>query len=185
MSLPLRPHVINRLRANILQGVRRSTTFPISAMGQRLHSQYRIEPVPRDLIPSRGQSKQQILWLGCSDSGYDETTILDLLPDEMIVIRNFGNMALSTDLAWSSAVQHAIDNLQVLFFSFFPKLKDQTTKYNRVIGEAYNCLRALWMWNCDDRANCELDFPLAKVRRLLSLHVSVSVPSETDLSKEN
>lgn len=92
-------------------------------MGQRLFSQYqqqaqtpnyKVEPIPRDLIPSLGQSKQQILWLGCSDSGYEETTTLNhLLEDEMIVVRNWGNMALSTDLAWASAVQHAVEMLGV------------------------------------------------------------------------
>jgi carbonic anhydrase len=92
-------------------------------MGQRLFSQYqqetqtpnyKVEPIPRDLIPSLGQSKQQILWLGCSDSGYEETTTLNhLLEDEMIVVRNWGNMALSTDLAWASAVQHAVEMLEV------------------------------------------------------------------------
>ena len=31
----------------------------------------------------------------------------------MIVVRNWGNMALSTDLAWASAVQHAVEMLEV------------------------------------------------------------------------
>lgn len=98
-------------------------------MGQRLFSQYqqqtqtpdyKVEPVPRDLIPSLGQSKQQILWLGCSDSGYEETTTLNhLLEDEMIVVRNWGNMALSTDLAWASAVQHAVEMLEVSYMNLY------------------------------------------------------------------
>jgi carbonic anhydrase len=83
-------------------------------MGQRAFSRYAVELVQPDFIPSLEKAKQQVLWLGCSDSGYEETTMLDLLPEEMIVVRNIGNMALSTDLAWASAVQYAIDALQVV-----------------------------------------------------------------------
>lgn len=72
-----------------------------------------VEPVRRDVIPSLGVPKQQVLWLGCSDSGYEETRTLDLLPEEIFVVRNIGNLALDSDLAWASAVQYAINALQV------------------------------------------------------------------------
>jgi carbonic anhydrase len=97
-------------------------------MGQRLFSEYSVAPVPRNLIPSLDRSKPQVLWLGCCDSGYDETTTLDLFPEEMIVVRNIGNLALGTDLTWASAVQHAVDNLQVLFL-FLPKENDTVTNF--------------------------------------------------------
>jgi carbonic anhydrase len=122
MLSPLRAS-FNTLRAGITNYSAINKTTHVAAMGQRLFSQYqqqtqtptyKVEPIPRDLIPSLGQSKQQILWLGCSDSGYEETTTLNhLLEDEMIVVRNWGNMALSTDLAWASAVQHAVEMLEV------------------------------------------------------------------------
>lgn len=124
MLSPLRASLITRRAGFIYSNITRIQSH-ISAptMGQRLFSQYqtqshtpcyKVEPIPRNLIPSLGQSKQQILWLGCSDSGYEETTTLpNLLQDEMIVVRNWGNMALSTDLAWASAVQHAVEMLEV------------------------------------------------------------------------
>lgn len=140
-------------------------------MGQRLFSQYqqetqtpnyKVEPIPRDLIPSLGQSKQQILWLGCSDSGYEETTTLNhLLEDEMIVVRNWGNMALSTDLAWASAVQHAVEMLEVsrnLIYMFVCSRLTYT-----VTGQAYHCLWTLWMWHCQDRFSHQFIIPLAEV----------------------
>lgn len=44
----------------------------------------------------------------------------------MIVVRNWGNMALSTDLAWASAVQHAVEMLgvshMILSFSLYGTL---------------------------------------------------------------
>ncbi|EED16974.1 carbonate dehydratase, putative [Talaromyces stipitatus ATCC 10500] len=135
MSSPLRASLIT-LRTGFINSTKPRIHISAATMGQRLFSQlqtqspqtqtqtqttpspvssnYKVEPLPKNLIPSLGQSKQQILWLGCSDSGYEETTTLNnLLQDEMIVVRNWGNMALSTDLAWASAVQHAVDVLEV------------------------------------------------------------------------
>jgi carbonic anhydrase len=94
-----------------------SLLSPAKIMGQRMFCHHAVEAVRPDFIPSLEKRKQQVLWLGCSDSGYEETTILDLLPEEMIVVRNIGNMALSTDLAWASAVQYALESLEAWLLS--------------------------------------------------------------------
>jgi carbonic anhydrase len=74
-----------------------------------------IEAVPlhADFIPSLQQPTQQILWIGCSDSCFQETKILDLLPEEMIVHRNIGNMIIDGDISSETAVKHAVSNLNV------------------------------------------------------------------------
>ena len=74
---------------------------------------YKTVPLRRELHPSLGEPKQQVLWIGCSDSGFQETTTLDLLPDETIVLRNIGNMFLDDGLPCLSMVQYAVDILQV------------------------------------------------------------------------
>ncbi|KAJ5202102.1 carbonic anhydrase [Penicillium cinerascens] len=70
-------------------------------------------PLPADFIPSLQHPTQQILWIGCSDSGFQETTILDLLPDEMMVHRNMGNMIIEGDLSCETTVKHAVCELNV------------------------------------------------------------------------
>lgn len=75
--------------------------------------QYKTVPLSRDFIPSLGEAKQQVLWIGCSDSSYEEITTLDLLPDETIVLRDIGNMFLDNDLTCLSELQYAVEILQV------------------------------------------------------------------------
>lgn len=70
-------------------------------------------PLPADFIPSLHHPTQQILWIGCSDSGFQETTILDLLPEEMMVHRNLGNMIIEGDLSCETTVKHAVSELNV------------------------------------------------------------------------
>jgi carbonic anhydrase len=70
-------------------------------------------PVQADFIPSLRHPTRQILWIGCSDSGFQETTILDLLPDEMLVHRNLGNMIIDGDLSCRTTVKHAVSDLNV------------------------------------------------------------------------
>ncbi|KAJ5760214.1 carbonic anhydrase [Penicillium odoratum] len=70
-------------------------------------------PLQANFIPSLQQPTQQILWIGCSDSGFQETTILDLLPDEMMVHRNIGNMIIEGDLSSETAIKYAVTVLGV------------------------------------------------------------------------
>lgn len=83
------------------------------AMGSTRFGKFEAAPLPADFIPSLHQPTQQILWIGCSDSGFQETTILDLLPDEMMVHRNIGNMIIEGDLSSETTVKYAVSVLGV------------------------------------------------------------------------
>lgn len=74
---------------------------------------YSILPVPADLIPSTGESKAQILWVGCSDSWITETAALDVLPQETFVHRNLGSVMSNGDLSSASAIAYCVDLLEV------------------------------------------------------------------------
>src|SRR5262245_29555781 len=59
------------------------------------------------------QQAPDYLWIGCSDSRVPANQIVGLLPGEMFVHRNVGNLVIHTDLNCLSAVQFAVDVLQV------------------------------------------------------------------------
>ena len=78
-----------------------------------VRKQYTVVPVPREFIKSSGKNEAQILWVGCSDSLIVETETLDVLPQEMIVHRNLGDIISNGDLSSVSAVEWAVDLLKV------------------------------------------------------------------------
>jgi carbonic anhydrase len=59
------------------------------------------------------QQAPQYLWVGCSDSRVPANQIVGLLPGEMFVHRNVGNVVVHTDLNCLSAIQFAVDVLRV------------------------------------------------------------------------
>jgi carbonic anhydrase len=59
------------------------------------------------------QQSPQYLWIGCSDSRVPANQIVGLLPGEMFVHRNVANLVLHTDLNCLSAMQFAIDILNI------------------------------------------------------------------------
>ena len=90
-----------------------TASFQYRAMGEERVTRFITEPLQADFIPSLKKPVQQVLWIGCSDSGFHETTIVDLLRDEMIVHRNMGNMIVDGDLSCEIAVRYAVTALQV------------------------------------------------------------------------
>lgn len=76
--------------------------------------QYRTLPLEGDFIqPSKIEGKEQILWVGCSDSSVEETDVLDVPREEIFVHRNLGNIISNGDLSSESAIEWCLDLLKV------------------------------------------------------------------------
>ena len=59
------------------------------------------------------QQSPEYLWIGCSDSRVPANQIVGLLPGEIFVHRNVGNVVVHTDLNCLSVIQFAIEILNV------------------------------------------------------------------------
>src|SRR6187549_596056 len=59
------------------------------------------------------QQSPSYLWIGCADSRVPANQIVGLLPGELFVHRNVGNLVVHTDLNCLSVMQFAVDLLKV------------------------------------------------------------------------
>jgi len=59
------------------------------------------------------QQTPDYFWIGCSDSRVPANQIVALLPGELFVHRNVGNLVVHTDLNCLSAMQFAVEALKV------------------------------------------------------------------------
>ena len=68
---------------------------------------------PEFFIKLSQQQSPTYLWIGCSDSRVPANEIVGLLPGELFVHRNVGNVVVHTDLNCLSVIQFAVDVLKV------------------------------------------------------------------------
>lgn len=59
------------------------------------------------------QQSPAYLWIGCSDSRIPATQVVGLVPGEIFVHRNVGNVVVHTDLNCLSVIQYAVELLKV------------------------------------------------------------------------
>ena len=59
------------------------------------------------------QQNPSYLWIGCSDSRVSPNRIVDLPPGELFVHRNIANLVIHDDLNCMSAIQFAVEALQI------------------------------------------------------------------------
>lgn len=59
------------------------------------------------------QQRPEYMWIGCCDSRVPANEIIGLLPGEVFVHRNVGNVVMANDLNCMSAVQYAVEVLGI------------------------------------------------------------------------
>jgi carbonic anhydrase len=71
------------------------------------------ESDPRFFADLAGQQNPDYLWIGCSDSRVEASSIVGLLPGELFVHRNVANLVNHTDMNCLSVIQFAVEVLNV------------------------------------------------------------------------
>jgi carbonic anhydrase len=71
------------------------------------------EREPGFFLALEHQQSPEYLWIGCSDSRVPANQIVGMVPGEIFVHRNVGNVVAHTDLNCLSVLQYAVDVLRV------------------------------------------------------------------------
>ena len=71
------------------------------------------EKTPRFFADLAEQQTPEYLWIGCSDSRVSANMIVGLMPGEIFVHRNVGNLVVHTDMNCLSVIQFAVEVLKV------------------------------------------------------------------------
>jgi carbonic anhydrase len=121
------------------------------------------------------QQRPQHLWIGCSDSRVPANEIVGLLPGELFVHRNVGNVVVHTDLNCLSVLQFAVDVLQVrdvMVVGHYGCGGVRAALEGRKVGLADNWLRHIQDVRDKHAAQLsEMDDPALRLDRLCELNV--------------
>ena len=79
----------------------------------RAWAKSRVEEDPEFFQKLAGVQSPQFMWIGCADSRVPANQIMGLVPGEVFVHRNVGNLALNNDMNYLSVLQFAVEVLQV------------------------------------------------------------------------
>ena len=74
---------------------------------------YNVKSIPQNFFQCPADGKQQVLWIGCSDSWITETDRLGVSREEIFVHRNLANVVSNGDLSSSSAIEYCVAVLKV------------------------------------------------------------------------
>jgi carbonic anhydrase len=74
---------------------------------------------PQLFLVTGATQTPKVLWLGCCDSRVPESSLLGVLPGEVFVHRNIGNIIHPSDVSWPAALSYAVDEVKVSKFYCF------------------------------------------------------------------
>lgn len=125
------------------------------------------------------QQSPEYLWIGCSDSRVPANDIVGLMPGELFVHRNVGNLVIHTDMNCLSVLQFAIDILKVkhiIVCGHYGCGGIKTALDSNSHGLIDNWLKHIWDIYCRRSAEfIDLDDPSRKLDLLCELNVMEQV----------
>src|SRR5947207_14076052 len=120
------------------------------------------------------QQAPKYLWIGCSDSRVPANEIVGLLPGELFVHRNVGNLVVHTDLNCLSVIQYAVDVLKVehiMVTGHYGCGGVAAAMHNKRLGLSDNWLRHIKDLNNKHRGILERCERAERTNRLCELNV--------------
>jgi len=134
---------------------------------------------PRFFADLADQQNPKYLWIGCSDSRVEASSIVGLLPGELFVHRNVANLVNHTDINCLSVIQFAVEVLNVehiIVCGHYGCGGVQVALETKRHGLIDN-----WLRHIKDTANLHsnllnaIDDPVEKLNKLCQLNVAEQV----------